>query len=230
MKHPILKEYADVFPEKLPNRLPPSRTVDHKIQLVPGAEPPSRAIFRISPKELEVLRKQLNELIANGYIRPSGCPYGAPMLFVKKKDGSLRLCVDYRALNKITIKNKYPLPRIDKLLDQLHGAKVFSKINLRSGYHQIRIHEEDIQKTAFRTRYGHYEFLVLPFGLTNAPATFMTLMNDIFKPLMDKCVVVTYGFRGRKELSVNHNIMSSNSSLKGSKGSSRADDGPPNQE
>src|SRR5262249_40843121 len=130
------------------------------------------------------------ELLAKGFIRPSVSPYGAPVLFVKKKSGELRMCVDYRLLNKATVKNKYSLPLVDDLLDQLHGAKVFSKIDLRSGYHQIRIKEQDVHKTAFHTRYGHYEFRVLPFGLTNAPAVFMRLMNDIMRPLLDKCAVV----------------------------------------
>lgn len=186
----ILAEFSDVFPDQLPRELPPQRSIDHRIELAPGTVPISRPTYRMSYHELEELCRQLEELIACGYIQPSRSPYGAPVLFVKKKDGSFRLCVDYRALNKTTIKNKYPLPRIDDLLDQLHGAKIFSKIDLRSGYHQIRIHPDDVEKTAFRTRYGHYEFLVLPFGLTNAPATFMTLMNDIFRPILDKFVIV----------------------------------------
>ena len=139
---------------------------------------------------MDELKKTLADLSKHGFARPSKSPYGAPVLFVRKKDGSMRMCVDYRALNKITVKNRYPLPRIDELLDRVQGATVFSKIDLRSGYHQIRIAEEDIPKTAFRTRYGHYEFTVMPFGLTNAPATFMRLMNDIFQPLLDSCVIV----------------------------------------
>jgi hypothetical protein len=142
------------------------------------------------PKELAKLKNQLQELLYKGYIRPSSCPWGCPALFVKKKDGSLRLCVDYRPLNALTIKNKYPLPRMDVLFDQLAGAKVFSKIDLRSGYHQIKIRPCDIPKTAFSTRYGLYEFLVMSFGLTNAPAYFMYLMNSVFMTELDKFVVV----------------------------------------
>ena len=131
----------------------------------------------MAPAELKELKEQLTDLLEKGFIRPSTSPWGAPVLFVRKKDGSLRMCIDYRQLNKVTIKNRYPLPRIDDLFDQLQGAKCFSKIDLRSGYHQVRVREVDIPKTAFRTRYGHYEFRVLSFGLTNAPAVFMDLMN-----------------------------------------------------
>ncbi|KAJ0455185.1 putative nucleotidyltransferase, Ribonuclease H [Helianthus annuus] len=139
---------------------------------------------------MKELRTQLDELLAKGFIRPSSSPWGAPILFVKKKDGSMRLCIDYRELNKVTIKNRYPLPRIDDLFDQLQGASYFSKIDLRSGYHQLKVKDEDVHKTAFRTRYGHYEFLVMPFGLTNAPAAFMDLMNRVCKPYLDKFVIV----------------------------------------
>jgi hypothetical protein len=147
-------------------------------------------MYQMSLSELTELKKQLDDLLRHGFIRPSQSPFGSPILFVKKKEGDLRMCVDYRALNKLTVKNTYPLPRIDELMDHLRGAKFFSKIDLRSGYHQIRIAPEDIHKTAFRTRYGLYEFTVLPFGLTNAPATFMTLMNDVFRDLLDSFVVV----------------------------------------
>ena len=187
--HPVLEEYRDVF-EPLPARLPPQREMDHRIELVPGAVPQSRPTYRMSPAELDELKKQLDQLLASGFIQPSKSPFGAPILFVKKKDGSMRMCVDYRALNGVTIKNSYPLPRIDELFDRLQGARVFSKIDLVSGYHQIRIHPEDVPKTAFRTRYGHFEFLVLPFGLTNAPATFMHMMHHIFRPMLDRCVLI----------------------------------------
>eukprot|EP00253_Pinus_taeda_P011096 PITA_11096 len=186
---PIIREFADVFPEEIPG-LPPKRNIDFTIELIPGAAPVSRAPYRMSVPELTELKMQLQELLDKNYIRPSVSPWGALVLFVKKKDGTLRICIDYRQLNKLTIKNKYPLPRIDELFDQVKGATVFSKIGLRSGYHQIRIKEEDIAKTAFRTRYGHYEFVVLPFGLTNAPATFMCLMNSIFHQYLDRFVLI----------------------------------------
>jgi hypothetical protein len=188
--HSLLSKYVDVFPSDLPVGLPPSRVIDHKIDIIPGSSAPSLATYRMSPTELDELKKQLNDLITHGFIRVSKSPYGAPVLFVKKKDGSIRMCIDYRALNKITIKNKYPLPRVDELFDRLLGSKYFSKIDLRSGYHQVRIADEDVYKTAFRTRYGHYEFMVLPFGLTNAPATFMNMMQNIFKDQLDNFVIV----------------------------------------
>ncbi|GJX25212.1 putative reverse transcriptase domain-containing protein [Tanacetum coccineum] len=139
---------------------------------------------------MEELSTQLQELSDKRFIRPSSSPWGAPVLFVKKKDSSFRMCIDNRELNKLTIKNRYPLPRIDDLFDQLQGSSVYSKIDLRSGYHQLRVRDEDIPKTAFRTRYGHYEFQVMPFGLTNAPAVFMDLMNRVCRPYLDKFVIV----------------------------------------
>ena len=186
----VLKTYRDLLPDELPPGLPPAREVDHKIELVAGSSPPSRPTIRLSASELDELKQQLTELLKAGFIRPSKSPFGAPILFVKKKDGSMRMCIDYRALNDITIKNSYPLPRVDELFDRLHGARYFSKIDLRSGYHQIRIEPADVPKTAFRTRYGHFEFLVLPFGLTNAPATFMHLMHQTFRPFLDNFVIV----------------------------------------
>ena len=144
----------------------------------------------MAPVELKELKLQLQELLEKRFIRPSVSPWGAPVLFDKKKDGTLRFCIDYRQLNKLTIKNKYPLPRIDDLFDQLKGASIFLKIELRSGYHQLRIKDVDVHKTEFRTRYGHYEFLVMPFGLTNAPAAFMDLMNRVFRPYVDQFVVM----------------------------------------
>jgi hypothetical protein len=186
---PVVCEYPDVFPDEFPG-MPPDRDVEFVIELQPGTAPISKRPYSMPPKELAELKTQLQELIDKGYIRPSSSPWGRPALFVKKKDGSLRMCVDYRPLNAVTIKNKYPLPRIDVLFDQLAGAKVFSKIDLRSGYHQIKIRPCDIPKTAFSTRYGLYEFLVMSFGLTNAPAYFMYLMNSVFMMELDKFVVV----------------------------------------
>ena len=186
---PVVGEFSDVFPDELPG-LPPDRELEFSIDVISGTTPISLAPYRMAPVELRELKEQLQELLDRGFIKPSSSPWGAPVLFVKKKDGSLRLCIDYRQLNRVTIRNKYPLPRIDDLFDQLKGAKVFSKIDLRSGYHQLKVREADIPKTAFRTRYGHYEFLVMPFGLTNAPAAFMDLMNRVFRQYLDKFVIV----------------------------------------
>jgi hypothetical protein len=185
----VVCEYPDVFPDELPG-MPPDRDVEFVIELQPGTAPISKQPYRMPPKELAELKNQLQELLDKGYIHPSSSPWGCPALFVKKKDGSLRLCVDYRPLNAVTIKNKYPLPRIDVLFDQLAGAKVFSKIDLHSGYHQIKIRPCDIPKTTFSTRYSLYEFLVMSFGLTNAPVYFMYLMNSVFMTELDKFVVV----------------------------------------
>ena len=160
------------------------------IEVVQGTTPILRTPYRMAPTELKELKTQLQELLDKGFIRPSVSPWDAPVLFVKKKDGTLRMCINYRQINKVTVKNKYPLPRIEALFDQLRGASVFSKIDLRSGYYQLRVKEVDVLKTAFRTRYSHYEFLVMPFGLTNAPAAFMDLMNRVFRPYLDHFVVV----------------------------------------
>ncbi|GKB48205.1 putative reverse transcriptase domain-containing protein [Tanacetum coccineum] len=170
--------------------LPPTRQVEFQINLMLDAASVVRAPYRLAPSEMKDLSEQLQELSDKGFIRPSSSPWGAPVLFVKKKDGSFRMCIDYRELNKLTVKNRYPLPRIDDLFDQLQGSSVYSKIDLRSGYHQLRVREEDISKTEFRTRYGHYDFQVMPFGLTNAPAVFMDLMNRVCKPYLDKFVIV----------------------------------------
>jgi len=185
----VVCEYPDVFSEELPG-MPPDRDIEFVIELQPGTAPISRRPYRMTPSELAELKIQLQELQDKGFIRPSTSPWGCPALFVKKKDHGSRLCVDYRTLNAVTIKNKYHLPRIDLLFDQLVGAKVFSKIDLRSGYHQIKIRPSDIPKTTFSTRYGLYEYLVMSFGLTNASAYFMYLMNSVFMPELDKFVVV----------------------------------------
>ncbi|GJZ02811.1 putative reverse transcriptase domain-containing protein [Tanacetum coccineum] len=182
----VVRDFPEVFPDDLLG-LPLVREIEFRIDLIPGASPVVRSPYRLAPSEMLELSNQLKE---KGFIRPSHSPWGAPVLFVKKKDGSMRMCIDYRELNKLTIKNRYPLPRIDDLFDQLQGACCFSKIDLHSGYHQLRVREEDIPKTAFRTRYGHFEFTVMPFGLTNAPAIFMDLMNRVCKLYLDKFVIV----------------------------------------
>ncbi|GJY21222.1 putative reverse transcriptase domain-containing protein [Tanacetum coccineum] len=186
---PVVHEFPGVFSDDL-SGLPPSREVEFCIDLIPRAVPVAKSPYRLAPTKMQELSNQLKELQEKGFIRPSSSPWGSPVLFVKKKDGSFRMCIDYRELNKLTIKKCYPLPRIDDLFDQLQGSWYFSKIDLRSGYHQLRVHEEDIPKTAFRTRYGHFEFTVMPFGLTNAPAVFMDLMNCVCKPYLDKFVIV----------------------------------------
>ena len=175
----VVCEYADVFPDELLG-LPPHRDVDFDIELHPGTSPISMTPHRMAPVELHELRVQIQELLYKGFIRMSTSPWGAPVLFAKKKDKTFRLCIDYRQLNSVTIKNRYPLPRIDDLFDQLRGARVYSKIDLLTGYHQLRVRDTDIPKTAFGTRYGHFEFTVMPFGLTNAPAAFMDLMHRLF--------------------------------------------------
>ncbi|SAL96876.1 hypothetical protein [Absidia glauca] len=188
MIKPLLDDYAEVFTDKIPD-LPPDRGVAHVID-TGDARPVHRTPYKMSPRELKELKRQLDELLALRLIRPSTSPWGAPVLFVRKKDGSLRMCVDYRALNQLTIRNKHPLPRIDECLEQLSGARYFSSIDLKSGYHQVRIHQEDIPKTAFTTRYGSFEFVVLPFGLTNAPPTFQRLMNRVLGDYLDRFCLV----------------------------------------
>ncbi|GJZ04516.1 putative reverse transcriptase domain-containing protein [Tanacetum coccineum] len=185
----VVRDFPKVFPDDL-SELPPIREIEFQIELTPRAMPVAKSPYRLAPSELEELSRQLKELQDNGFIRPSSSPWGAPVLFFKKKDGSFRMCIDYRELNKLTVKNHYPLPRIDDLFDQLQGLQFFSKIVLRSGYHQLRVHEDDILKIAFRTRYGHFEFTVMPFGLTNAPTIFMDLMNRVCRPYLDKFVIV----------------------------------------
>ena len=186
---PMIREFLDVFPEDLP-RVPPEREVDLSIEVVQGTTPISRAPYRMAPPELKKLKTQLHELLDKGFIRPSVSPWGAPVLFVKKKYDTLQMCIDYRKINKVTVKNKYLLPRIKDLFYQLKGASVFLKIDLRLGYYQLRVKEVSVPKIAFRTRYGHYEFLVMPFGFTKAPTTFMDLMNRVFHPYLDQFVVV----------------------------------------
>ncbi|GJX92406.1 putative reverse transcriptase domain-containing protein [Tanacetum coccineum] len=186
---PVIHNFPEVFPEEFPGLSPP-RQVEFRIDLVPGAAPIARAPYRLAPSEMKELSVKLQELLEKGFIRPSSSLWEVPVLFVKKKDGSFRMCIDYRELNKLTVKNRYLLPRIDDLFDQVQGSSVYSKINMRSGYHQLLIKEEDIPITAFRTRYGYFECQVMPFGLTNAPAVFMYLMNRVCKPYLDKFVIV----------------------------------------
>ncbi|GJZ48187.1 putative reverse transcriptase domain-containing protein [Tanacetum coccineum] len=185
----VVRYFPEVFLDDL-SGLPPIQEIEFRIELIPRATPIAKSPYRLSPSELEELSGQLKELQDKGFIRPISSPWGAPVLFVKKKDGSFRMCIDYRELNKLTVKNHYPLPRIDDLFDQLQGSQFFSKIDLRSLYHQLRVHEDDLPKTAFRTRYGYLEFTVMPFGLTNAPTVYIDLMNRVCRPYLDKFVIV----------------------------------------
>ncbi|GJX95373.1 putative reverse transcriptase domain-containing protein [Tanacetum coccineum] len=185
----IVTDFPEVFLDDL-SGLPPIQEIEFQIDLIPEATLVAKAPYRLAPYELEELSGQLRELQDKGFIRPSSSPLGALVLFVKKKDGAFRMCIDYRELNKLTVKNRYPLPRIDDLFDQMQGSQFFSKIDLRFGYHQLRVHEDDILKTAFRTHYGHFEFTIMPFGLTNVPAVFMDLMNRVCRPYLDKFVIV----------------------------------------
>jgi hypothetical protein len=185
----VIREYPDIFPDELPG-MPPERAIEFKIELQPNTAPVVKAPYKMSPVEMKELNFQLQGLLDKGYIHPSTSPWGCSALFVEKKDKELRLCVDYPPLNAFTIKTKYPLPRIDILVDQLAGAQVFSKIDLRSGYHQIKICAEDIPKTAFTMRYGLFEYLVMSFGLMNALAHFMYLMNSVFMLELDQFIVV----------------------------------------
>jgi hypothetical protein len=185
----FMKHYPAVCGDP-PLDLPPMREFDHHIELLPGSEPIAKPAYRESASHNDELRRQLDELLKAGYIRPSNSEFASPILFVKKADGSLRMCIDYRGLNKITKKNKYPLPHTDDLIERLKDGNYLTKLDLRSGYHQLRMGEDSVNKTAFITRYGLYEFLVMPFGLCNAPSTFMRMMHDILRPLIDTCVIV----------------------------------------
>ena len=178
----FLKGYKDCFSTELPDELPPMcGDDDHRIDLIPRSSPPNRAPYRVSYAQQEEILTQVNELLEKGMIRPSSSPFCSPILLVQKKDGSYHMCIDYRALNKNTIKNCFPIPCIEDIFDRLQGSSYFSRIDLKSGYHQIRIVPEDIHKTAFQTQFGLYEYVVMPFGLTNAPATFNRLMERIFQ-------------------------------------------------
>jgi hypothetical protein len=184
----LLGEYEDVFAEL--SGLPPERDSGHTIPLEPGHQPPAKRMYRLSPSEQEEVRKQVTDLLAKGYIEPSRSPFGAPVIFVAKADGTLRMCLDYRALNKITVKRRYPMPNITDLFDQLQGARVFSSLDLQQGYYQIRITPEDVEKTALLTPLGQFHFKVLCFGLTNVPATFQSVMNGVFGRYLGKFVLV----------------------------------------
>jgi RNase H-like domain found in reverse transcriptase/Reverse transcriptase (RNA-dependent DNA polymerase) len=185
----LIEKYDDVFPEEHTG-MPPRRNVELKIELKEGEEPVSKLVYRFSPAEQNELKSQIELLLEKGLIRPSASPWGAPALFAPKKDGGLRMCLDYRALNKLSVKDKCPIPRVDELFDRLHGAMHVSNIDLRSGYYQIRFREGDVPKTCIRTRYGSFEFLVMPFGLTNAPSTVQALMNVVFRDYVDKFILV----------------------------------------
>lgn len=186
----VLSKFSALFDS--PTTLPPSRTHDHKIKLLPGTTPVNVRPCHYLYFQKNKIERICDELLGNGVIQPSISLFSSPVLVVKKKDGSSRICVDYQALNSVTVRDKFPVPVVDELLNETHGSVLYSKLDLRSGYHQIRMHPGDVSKTAFRTHQGHFEFLVIPFGLTNAPSTFQSLMNEVFKDYLRKFVLVFF--------------------------------------
>lgn len=185
-----MQQYEDIFRE--PQGLPPRRYHDHRIPLKEGSQPVNQQSYRVPYFQKNEIERQVTEMLNTGVIQPSTSPFASPVILVKKKDGTWRMCIDYRKLNDITVKNKYHIPIIDELLDELRGANWFTKLDLRAGYHQIRVAEGDEYKTAFKTHQGLYEFKVMPFGLTNTPASFQALMNEIFRSQLRKTVLVFF--------------------------------------